>query len=1139
MTTLKELEKKRKDPTFRTPQLGPDPRVGLVQSATQSVEAAGQMAFRSEEQRRLENLSFTNLVGQAVLDRNSLVQLQQLGDRFFSKLTQEEDQSFNKKEYLEDHGVDPDHYDFFDGVQSKKVADKFFKQYNEDVFAKKAFAANPVAGIAASALAEFGEPVNYLIFGRGATAAASAARIPKAAGVLSEATTRGAAARGALEGSASETVISILAGVNSPTTGFEGIGTQITAGALAGGILGAGGKKVADLMGISQEAIHRNIVEAFEGVGDDTPSTLRNVFNNSLEAEAEVRKSIGASGDVELNAADLRASGNIVFKKMMGLAEKISPTLRGVNSKNTEMVKAYAMVGDIPFVREGAKLDESGAFKAAPKNAALLQERIFTSVMAGPRRKHRDLYRAYIGKESGLEAAVDAITAGQTRRKSTHLTMSEVNQLVGKALRRNETASDLKIRDRSLTDLERKLVEDSAKVWREEFFNPIREKLIELKILPEDVTPEFANSYIMRRYDLEKLKARDSEWISALRGWGDELFEDNLNVLKQQFQEGKIKADDDDLRFFSNKQNKDEYIEEVALAARKKILRPETMDDGTAAPDPVFRSVDSLKRGPIKERTLSAHDLDIEDFLIDDIEGIANDFLRITSGEIALTETMGTARFSDALQGTNGSKVNLEEGFDAARRQVVEGFDEKLKGLTGDARIKMQAKKDKEIIALEKRFQDEKDSLKNIMELVRGTFLAENPSIIHPDSDVKKGIMATRMLANMAFLSNVVMGQIPDLAMPIFVHGLSNTVKHGYAPMVKRLMSKEFKNLDNEVLEDLREAGLAVQDIVNTRIVSQMMFEDTNVPYKTGFETFLEKAGGNFGNITLMNQMNNMTQAVSGRVAMQRIYKMANKKKLTQKDADFLSTIGIDSVKLAKIKSKLDRHGSVHDNGSTILGNWDAWGDPELVSDIQDALFRANRAVILERSAGDVPIFMNTMWGKIMGQFMSHTMLSHNRILMSSLQRADKTAATGLVSLVALGTLTYYLKTISGGREPSDDWRVWLAEGVDHSGVASLMMLANKNFAEPFGIGLSNLVNDEEYNKFAKQGGIEMTGGAAFGYLNNFFRGTRAIKDQLISGESSQADIMAGLRAMPYSNLLPIRILLGQWNNHMKEDFGE
>jgi hypothetical protein len=93
-------------------------------------------------------------------------------------------------------------------------------------------------------------------------------------------------------------------------------------------------------------------------------------------------------------------------------------------------------------------------------------------------------------------------------------------------------------------------VAEAAKVLRNEVFNPLLQRAIELELLPEDVTPETAASYLNRIYNKERIVAERTEFRDVITKWLQETELSNAKVRGQiarhldefKTNQGKLKA---------------------------------------------------------------------------------------------------------------------------------------------------------------------------------------------------------------------------------------------------------------------------------------------------------------------------------------------------------------------------------------------------------------------------------------------------------------------------------------------------------------------------------------------------------------------------------------------------------------------
>jgi hypothetical protein len=93
-------------------------------------------------------------------------------------------------------------------------------------------------------------------------------------------------------------------------------------------------------------------------------------------------------------------------------------------------------------------------------------------------------------------------------------------------------------------------VAEAAKVLRKEVFDPLLQRAIDLELLPEDVTPETAASYLNRIYNKERIVAERTEFRDVITKWFQETELSNGKVRGQiirhldefKTNQGKLKA---------------------------------------------------------------------------------------------------------------------------------------------------------------------------------------------------------------------------------------------------------------------------------------------------------------------------------------------------------------------------------------------------------------------------------------------------------------------------------------------------------------------------------------------------------------------------------------------------------------------
>jgi hypothetical protein len=151
----------------------------------------------------------------------------------------------------------------------------------------------------------------------------------------------------------------------------------------------------------------------------------------------------------------------------------------------------------------------------------------------------------------------------------------------------------------------------AAQWTRKNIFQPLYERATKAGLVPEEAKL-YADSYLTRQYDIQKINANYKDWIDRLR----------THFIGQ----GVDPAEATD----------------VAHAATRNVRGSErgTMDWHTT--DGIVPKSDNMK-----ERTLSMPDTELEPFLVNDIDHLSHSYLRSMGSEVEMTERFGSRDLKD------------------------------------------------------------------------------------------------------------------------------------------------------------------------------------------------------------------------------------------------------------------------------------------------------------------------------------------------------------------------------------------------------------------------------------------------------------------------------------------------------------
>lgn len=143
--------------------------------------------------------------------------------------------------------------------------------------------------------------------------------------------------------------------------------------------------------------------------------------------------------------------------------------------------------------------------------------------------------------------------------------------------------------------------------------------------------------------------------------------------------------------------------------------------------------------------------------------------------------------------------------------------------------------------------------------------------------------------------------------------------------------------------------------------------------------------------------------------------------------------------------------------------------------------------------------------------------------------------------MMAVGMFVYYLKSLSAGREPSDNVGVWVAEGIDRAGVIPLYMELSNMLESVNGPGvyylLGNLLgeNPERVSRYASRNVAGALAGPTAGLLadlkNLTFSGITGLTDDEPGPGSGMTPGTVGSfkRVFPFGNHPGVKQFFNLW----------
>lgn len=853
----------------------------------------------------------------------------------------------------------------------------------------------------------------------------------------------------------------------------------------------AAGTFLAGVLGGSMGAVR----VAIDGAGSGRFTDMLEQVDRDLTLD--INDSVGAARSVQTTLEQEGVKTNPAVAAALKAVGKQDPLLRLLGSASRASRAVIQDLAETPLV-----LGKNEIGEATPRSV----ERLVRNWQAPLYRSLKgldDQFHAYSTGQSGQRRFGGVVAAEiRSRAGNGRLTGRQFREEVGKAMRRGD-------------EHEIPEVAAAARMMRKEVFDPLKEEAIAAKLLPEDVDPVTAVSYLNRVYNLQKLATNrtqfidtTSEWLMRRRGEADSRSGKLASQIGEL--EARIEAGERDLQSelmkLKDKQSRDNFDLEMTRddaidIAEQIAARIEGTPAGRLPYDVTVPT--SRRRGkndpnlsrPLKGRAFLIEDELIEDFLESDVEVLAKLFVRGVAPDVELTKKFGDLEMTDVI--------------DNIRREH-------------EPRIQLAKNRKASEAAVRARDNDIRDIMA-VRDRIRGVYgMPDDPKALN----TRIG-RAIRQLNYTRLLGGMTLSAIPDLARAVMVHGFSRTFNDALVPMVKN-----WKTFSANARQ-LRDMGAATDMVMNSRAKALADIEDDFGRF-TKFERALGAANDTFGMVSLMAPWNTALKQIVGTMSQTRLLRAMQADvagKIGKKELEYLRSAGISADDARIVLKQFDEHGGIEDG--IYAPNANAWTDRDAYVALQSAVNRDVDRIIVTPGQ-DLPLAATGAWGEIgrmAFQFKSFAIASTQRMMLAGLQQRDLAALNGLMLSTALGMVSYAVKQKDANRPISDDPKVWLREGIDRSGVTGWFFEANNMLekATRGTVGVSALTGGPPMSRYASRNMIGAILGPTAGTISGLASVSQNVSAATLGDEPLKAsDIHAARRLLPYNNLLGFRQLVDQ-----------
>ena len=839
---------------------------------------------------------------------------------------------------------------------------------------------------------------------------------------------------------------------------------------LLGSTLGMGVQKLANY-GLDEEA-----TKAFADAMDPEAKIARGQ-NPALSDEnvAQGFDSVGAARTVE---GTFEVKGKVA--KFLTKNFGFSPLTRTMTSDSLVTRRVANMLAENPVDVDGAPLQSVESL--AKIKGGRLAYAIDNNVKLFSQYKKKGGVVKQERTETGTRTFYDP--------KKPTLSRREFNEAVARAVRTG--------------DSEIPEVKASADYWRNELYNPLRDEMVALKMLPEDVDVTTSVNYLNRVYNTQKIRANMPSFVSKVSKWlkdkDESLYQEAKDAAEkldaaEGAEKARLQAIIDKAEFKKGKDFEPEDYENIARQIAQRITgTPDgrlpydwKMGDGFSSGKTKGSALGGTAlRGPLRNRRFLIEDEIIEEFLENDIEVLGMRYLQQTAADIELTRK---------FQG-----VDLEPEI----KQIAEDYDRMASDV--DKRTDLtDAQKEKLRIKLGNQKDADIRDIAGMRDRLRGVYGFQEDNIW-----TRIG-RSTRDLNYLRLLGGVTVSSLPDAARIIMAEGFAKTFANGLGPLITN--TKQFKIAAAEA----KRYGVATDAMGPGGRSSIIADVGDYTQGGTMLERGLRSAANKFGRVNFLDYWTAGMKQLHAVTMQTSVFEKLSKGKYDKR----LGRLGIDEESARRMWKEVDKHGSKED-GVWIL-NAKNWDEPGLEQMWGAALRKESDRVIVVPGQ-EKPLFMSTEMGKSIGQFRSFIMSATTRVLVAGIQGQDQNAIGGFISLVGMGMFTYYLKQNIAGREITDDPVALVIEGIDRSGAVGILGEINNTLEKisSNSVGLRPLTGvSAPASRFYSRSVSESLLGPTFGSLLST---TVAASNALTSSEPmTEADVRALRRLVILQNLSILR----------------
>jgi hypothetical protein len=716
-------------------------------------------------------------------------------------------------------------------------------------------------------------------------------------------------------------------------------------------------------------------------------------------------------------------------------------------------------------------------------------------------------------------------------------------------------------------------VTEAAQFIRSKVIDPWKDRAIKAGLLPEDVDPGTAASYMTRAWSKQKMIAerpavveRFTDWLSGEQGRKASIKE-KLTDLARQLDEAETSISnlerkaqggtDPHIAARAKADNVRGQIEEQLKAwkgksANEALSALKQRDKAPRAPEaPRLTAADAkvssaMRRIVESNREMSRGELQsranqIVDRILGNPDGrIPYDDQATHVGVPSGGDARGPLASREFMIPDNMIREFLNTDIEETLQHYLNTMvpDVMLTEKFGDvdmldtfrklsdehASAAANAKTPKERAKLKAEYDNTVSDLAAIRDRIRGTYGFSSDT---RGRNWGRAAAAIGKVNQMADLGGVVLTSIPDMAGPIFQYGLQSAFKYQIGPLIKMIYSPEMRAVGRAAKSEMKALGVAAESFLQMRKAGIGDIFDMYKPANRA-ERVIDKASNAFFLGNLLTPWTDFGKVGAGMVSMNEFSNAVEAvTKGTAKKAQIrkLAESGIDSTMASRIWNEINTETGSNVVQGVRITNAGSWKDIGARDAFEGALSRDSDMMVMTPGQERSLLMSRSPAAALILQYKTFVQAATERMLYRNMQVRDLQALQGFMSAIVLGMVgqaAYNLATDTPMPENPADW---IKQGMSRSGVTGWLEEMNA-ISSKWTNGKADAYRLIGAGMPASRYQSRDKLGVVLGPTANKLTGVITAAGNAVNGDWTDADTRRLRRLAPAQNLFYIRRLL-------------